>query len=334
MSALWARKECGWSPEMLLRRSAARSSRREVSVLRAHVEVVGVGVVEAGGHVLPVVGQRGRDLLLGGDGHQAVLRQQLQQLAETVHRQQLGDVGAVVLVADRCDLRELAVLGGELCRRGDLHAVGLLQRALGEGGEVGEPLDLDVEQLAAHSPLLGRGVEVEDVAAHGELAALLDLVDALVAAGHELGGGLLEVEQLALLDGEAVRAQRGVGHLLRQRHRRGHHHGALSLEQRVQRGDPQAHQVGRRGQVRLVLHPAGRVEAHLTGAEEGAQVRRQVAGRAVVAGHHQGGPGRLGVDQRGEQERPQAGGHEGTLRLGLGGLAEGADGVVGADVVE
>ena len=50
-----------------------------------------------------------------------------------------------------------------------------------------------------------------------ELAALLDLVDALVAAGHELVGGLLEVEQAALLDREAVRAQLGVGHLLGQR---------------------------------------------------------------------------------------------------------------------
>ena len=65
--------------------------------------------------------------------------------------------------------------------------------------------------------LLGRGVDVEQAAADGELAAVLDLVDALVAGGDEVVRGLVEVEQVADAQREAVRAQRGVGDLLGQR---------------------------------------------------------------------------------------------------------------------
>ena len=88
-------------------------------------------------------------------------------------------VAAAISASSRCS-------GAELGGGGDLDAVCLLERALGEGGEPGQALDLDVEQLAAHGALLGGGVDVEDVAAHRELAALLDLVDALVAARDQL----------------------------------------------------------------------------------------------------------------------------------------------------
>ena len=74
-----------------------------------------------------------------------------------------------------------------------------------------------VEQVDADGALLGRRVDVEQAAADGELAAVLDLVDALVARGDEVGGRLVEVEQVATAQREAVRAQLRVGHLLRQR---------------------------------------------------------------------------------------------------------------------
>ena len=118
----------------------------------------------------------------------ASLGDERQHLAEAVERQELGDVGPVLLGLGRRDLRKLAVLGPELGRGRDLDALGLLERALRERREVGEPLDLDVEQLASDGPLLGRGVDVEDVAAQRELAAVLDLVDALVAARDEALG--------------------------------------------------------------------------------------------------------------------------------------------------
>ena len=65
--------------------------------------------------------------------------------------------------------------------------------------------------------VLGGREDVEDPAADGELAAVVDLVDALVARGDEVGGDLVEVEQVALADREAERAQLRVGDLLAQR---------------------------------------------------------------------------------------------------------------------
>ncbi len=133
-------------------------------------------------------------LLLGRHRHQRVVGKQAKQLAEAVHGQHLRHVGALVLVAGGGDLGQLAVLGAQLRGRCYLHPLDLLKRALGEGGEEGQALDLDVEQLAAHRPLLGGRVDVEDVAADGELAALLDLVHALVARPGERARRLIEVE--------------------------------------------------------------------------------------------------------------------------------------------
>ena len=65
--------------------------------------------------------------------------------------------------------------------------VGLAEAALRERGEPAQRLDLDVEQVDADGALLGRRVDVEQAAADRELAAVLDLVDALVAGGDEVG---------------------------------------------------------------------------------------------------------------------------------------------------
>ena len=85
----------------------ARQAQRRAPVerlgqaVRMDVEVVGVLVVEAGRHVLPEVAQRRRQLLLGRDRHERVLRHQVEQLAEAVDRQHVGDVGALVGLAWR-----------------------------------------------------------------------------------------------------------------------------------------------------------------------------------------------------------------------------------------
>ena len=170
-------------------------------------------------------------------------------------------------------------------------------------------VDLDVEEVDADGALLGGGVDVEQAAADGELAALLDLVDALVAGLDEVVGGLVEVEQVALAQGEAARAQLGVGDLLAQRHRAHDHHRLLAARRRVgegiERSDPQAHQVRRRRQVRLVGDAAARVVADGPRAQPCAQVLREVARRAVVARHHDGRPPHVTVGQRGDHERAQ-----------------------------
>ena len=183
--------------------------------LRLDVEVVGVGVVEGRADVLPVVAQRRLDVLLRRD-HDVGVAEQVEQLAEAVDGQQLGDVGAVLGGLERRDLGQLAVLGRQLGGGRDLDHLGLAERALGEGREPAQRLDLVAEEVDADRALLGRRVDVEQAAADRELAAVLDLVDALVAGGDEVGGDLVEVEQLAHAQREAVRAQRRVGDLLRQ----------------------------------------------------------------------------------------------------------------------
>ncbi len=234
---------------------------------------------------------------------------EVEQLAEVADGQQLGDVRALVGVLQRRDLGQLAVLGRELGGGRDLDRVGVAERALGEGREPAQRLDLVVEEVDADGALLRRRVDVQQPAADGELAALLDLVDALVARRDEVGGGLVEVEQLADPQREAVRAQLRVGHLLAQRHGGDHDDrllGALGrVEQRVERRDPQADEVRRRRQVRLVGDAAARVEAHGPRAQPGAQVGGEVARGAVVAGHHDRRAAHVAVGQRGQQERPQ-----------------------------
>ena len=319
------------------RGQAERRARLEcgVELLRLDVEVVSVVVVEARGHVLPVVAQGGCELLLRGHRDQGLVRHQLEQLAEAVDRQHVRHVGTLLRIGRRGDLGQLAVLGGELRRRSDLHPVGLLERALREGREVGEPLHLDVEQLAAHRALLGGRIYVEDVAADRELAALLDLVDALVAARHQLPGRLVEIEQGSLLDLETVRAQVGVRHLLGERDRaRDEHRVRVPSEQGIERGDAEPDQVRRRRQVGLVLHAARRVEAHPARAQELPQVGGEVARGPVVPRHHQRGPLGVAVDQAREQVRAQAGRHERALRLAPGRLGQGGHRLVALGVCE
>ena len=147
------------------------------------------------------------------------------------------------------------MLGGELGAGRDLDRVRVAQRALGEGREPAQRLDLDVEQLDADGALLRGREDVDDPAAQGELAALLDLLDALVAGADEVGGQLVEVEQVADRDPQRVRAQGRVRHLLRQATAETMTTGAPprgSSVERVERRDAQAGQVRRRGEVGLV----------------------------------------------------------------------------------
>ena len=230
------------------------------------------------------------------------------------------------------------MLGRELRGGCDLDALGLLERALGEGREEGQALDLDVEELAAHRALLGGRIDVEDVAADGELAALLDLLDALVAAGHELGPDLVEVHELAGLEREAVRTQLGVGHLLRERGDRGDdHRGGVAdargradartsgVEQGVERRDPQPDEMRWGREVRLVLDSPCWVEPDRPWAQERPQIGGQVARGAVVAGDHESGPPGLEVEQGGEQVRAHAARHERALGRLASGLGQGRD---------
>ena len=105
---------------------------------------------------------------------------------EVLDRQQLADVRAVLGLLERRDLGQLAVLLGELGGGRDLDELGVAERALGERREPAQRLDLIAEQVDADGAVLGRREQVEQAAADRELAAVLDLVDALVAGGDEV----------------------------------------------------------------------------------------------------------------------------------------------------
>ncbi len=92
------------------------------------------------------------------------------------------------------------------------------QRPLGERREPPQRLDLVPEQVDADGPVLGRGEQVEQAAADRELAAVLDLIDALVSGRDQVASGLVEVQQLPRAQREAVGPERRIGDLLRQRH--------------------------------------------------------------------------------------------------------------------
>ncbi len=290
--------------------------------LGRHVEVVGVGVVERSADVLPVIGERRGDLLLGREVHHGVRRSEVQEGVEAIDGEELGDVGAILRVHHGGRLGVRAMLRGQLGRRRDLDLGQVVERALREGAEPPQGLDLDVEQVDAHGPVLGRRVDVQDAAAHRELASVVDLVHALVAGADEILGQFVEIDEVADLEREALGPQRRVGHLLRQCDGADHDDRRLGggvarvpRDECVERGDPQPHEMRRRREVRLVRDAAGRAEPHGARVQPRPQVRRDVPGLAIVARHHDRrtpGSGRSvdAVQQRGHEVRAQGLGDE------------------------
>ena len=149
-----------------------------------------------------------------------------------------------------------------------------------------------------------------------ELAPLLDLLDALVAGLGEQLRDVAEVDALALAQGDAVRPQLGIGNGLGQGDGAGDHHRARSgAGQRVEGGDAQARQMGRRRDVREVAGASRGVEMHAPGRQEGVQVGGEVAGRAVVGRDDQRGA--IGGAFRGLEQGGEQVGADGRGRVGL-----------------
>jgi len=88
--------------------------------------------------------------------------------------------------------------------------------------------------------------------------------------------------------------------------------------------------------VRLVSHTTRGIEAHPPRSEEDLEIGGEVARRAVVPRDDQGGPGGLGVEERGQQVGPQARRDERALRFSgrERGGREPADGLVFVGVSE
>ena len=277
------------------------------------VEVAGVVGVHRRGRVLPVVAQRRLDLLGGGEDHRRLLGHEVERGAEVLQRQNLGGARRLLPFFGRLHRRQLgqlAVLGVELGGGRQLDPLGVAERALGEGREPAHRLDLVAEELDPHGALLGRRIDVEDAAADGELAALLDLLDPLVAGGDQLARGGVELDFAARLEREAGGAQRGVRHRLGERGGAGDHNRVLLVAQRLQGVDPQADQMRGRGDVRGIAGAARGIEADPAGRKVGAQIGGEVAGRAIVGADEQGRPAgqtTVVLEQGRQQQRPQSG---------------------------
>ena len=184
-------------------------------------------VVRAGAHALRVE-----------DEHVGLARQQLDEhlhLVDEHRRQRLHPLDGDALgelVGDLAQLRVvLPELGGarpdlvgqeQLAARRRPETLDRLEGALVGDREGPDLVDLVAEELHAERVLLGRREDVDDAAAHGELAALLDEVDAGVRRAREPAYDVLE---LHLVTGGQL-DRREVGQPLH-----------LWLEHRAHRGD-------------------------------------------------------------------------------------------------
>ena len=272
VSAACAWKATGCSRRTLVRAQLGAAGERGLDLGGLDVEVVGVGVVEGGGDVLPEVGERRSDLLLGREHRDGGVGHEVQEGPEVADRQELRDVRPALRALHGRQLRELARRCVELGGRGDLDGLGITQGPLREGREPAQRLDLVTEEVDPHGPILGCREQVDEAAADGELPAVLHLVDPFVAGGGEVGRELVEIHQITDRQAKSVRAQRRIRDLLRQGDGADDHHGGVRVvrvrvDQGVQRGDAQADEVRRRGEMGFVGDAAGGVEPHRPGLE-------------------------------------------------------------------
>ena len=97
----------------------------------------------------------------------------------------IGGRRVLVFVVRERRLDEVdAAIGGRV----DGRRLERVERSLREGREGADALDLVAEELDAEGLAAGGRVDVDDAAAKRELAALLGLVDALVAGERDLFG--------------------------------------------------------------------------------------------------------------------------------------------------
>ncbi len=198
----------------------------------------------------------------------------------------------------------------ELAARRRPEPVDLVEGALVGDRERPDLVDVVAPELHAQRVLLGRREDVDDAAAHGELATPLDQVDTGVRRVGQSADDVLERSGVAR--GELHRLEVAEALDLRLQHRahRGHDDpqravGGLAarVAQPPQHGQPPTDRVTARAEAFVGQRlPAG-VVAHQVGVEEVAERLDQVLGLAGGRRHRQHGA--AGVDQAADHERPQ-----------------------------
>ena len=254
------------------------ASRPRLEVVDDDQRVVGEEVqhgVEAGGQ------QRSERL---GARRDVAAQQRVEELVDVAVRHLLrgGELADRRGVVDH-----QAAVGDELAgRRGDRVPDGLLG-ALARRVELADRLDLVAEELDANGAVGLRGMDVEDAAAHRELAGLLHDRHARVAGGHQRLDEDVAIEGLADLEVDRPGADDLPG---------GHAQG-----QGRPRGDDDGRRLGRRqGAVALVAREPPVEDVHALRDHEGLGAEALV-GLGVVARedpHARRGVRRVGLAER------------------------------------
>ena len=120
-------------------------------------------------------------------------------------------------------LRPQRVGEDELATAVEERAGQVARRALVTDGELGQPVDLVTPQVDTHRRVRGGREDVDDAAAHRELAPVLHLVLAPVPLRHQFAQQRVDVDLLARPDREWCRARQGPDPL-QQRPDRRHDH--------------------------------------------------------------------------------------------------------------
>ena len=175
-----------------------------------------------------------------------------------------------------------------------------MQGPLGERREGPHLLDLVAEQLHPQRLPPGRGEHVDDPSSDGELTALIDAIDALVARARERLGQSVEARLLADREANGLGAVGKRGHPLRKRRCRRAYEPAGS--EHIERPRPLTDEVRRRLEARRVRDAAAREQGNPVGAEEPRRALRRVAGVCVLGQHDQEPAPELLVQRR-EDER-------------------------------
>ena len=277
----------------------------------------------------------------GGERLHALDRDALGQLAEQVGRTgELVDQGGGPLAHD---VGQQQLPAG----RRPQPVLGHLEAALVGDLEPANLLDGVTPELHTDGVVLGGWEDVEDTAAHGELAAPLHEVGAGVCRGREVGDDLLQGCLLTRAEGHRAQVAQSLHHRLENRaHRRDDDvEGAvrrvvgIGVAQAAQHGEALADGVAARTEPLVGQRLPGREVGDGVGVEEAAQGGAEVLGLPRGGRHGEQRPGaslRPGADQRGQQRRARArrDAHVDGELLALGGGERGSDAWVAGEDIE
>ncbi len=236
----------------------------------------------------------------------------------------VGGAAAVVALEQRRQAGALVVRGLEQAQRRDRRGIERRAGALGRGVELAQRLD-DVDVEDGTDEAIG-GADVDHLPAQGELAGLLDDLDAAVAGGEQLAGQGARVEAHPGDEARGAGGQRGrLGQRVGKRAGRHHQdaHAALGEAEegerrrggRAERRD--AAEVGTPAPRRGAPRPAARGRA--ARARRPARRRRGGWGRRPPRGRRRGSrrrppPGPPGTPRRPRPVRPPGGARHGRGR--------------------